>query len=145
MIERELKLALKARLETVTKANGYLTDSGLQVKLGWPAYAISAFNRGDMIAIQPNTTDSQPHTQSLHDCELGVLIVGITSEPDEPDLRLDEFLTDFRKAMFTGAEIDQRIIDIRQDGKGEYELDEDGGLAYLHLPIRIQYQADFLT
>lgn len=145
MIERELKEALKARLQTITKAEGYLTDMGRQVRIGWLAHAQSTFGRGDMVAVQSNTTDAQPHTQSLHSCELGLVIVMATDEPDDPDRRLDEFLTDLRRALFTGSDIDQRVIEIQQDGKGEYEFDDDGAIAALHLPIRLQYQHDFLT
>lgn len=143
MIERELKEALKARLQTILKAEGYLTDLGLNVRVGWLAKAQSL--RGDMVAVEPNTTDAQPHTQTLHDCELGLVLNMATDEPDDPDRRLDEFLSDVRRALFTGPEIDGRIIDIRQDGRGEYHLDDDGVIASLELPIRLQYQHDFLT
>lgn len=114
----QLASVLKARLQTITTANGYETDLGLHVAVGRVSVSEDdALPRCTLIEDGDTVEDAQGLRQSAYLVTRRYLLVGyIECDPDEPNTIAHAAIRDFKKAVFR--------VDGRYDGNlgGEVKL-----------------------
>lgn len=96
--------ALIARLQTITKANGYQTDSGGNVKSGWFSDILqSGQQQFPMIVVQRHKgLDSEPGPSALKSFQ-GFYVVGAVDAGTDYEDALDDLELDILRCLIPAA------------------------------------------
>lgn len=145
-VTTQLAMALQARLQAITRANGFHTDLGNSVWRGFWSRAIEAQERVPLLAIQPDTEDvSDTRSDKARLSITRRLIVvadGLPSgtDPYAAEDTLEAALADVRHALLGTPGDDLQRIGVKDAitlGTAEYALAADSRYALAGLPVTL--------
>lgn len=146
-LRRTIIAALVAQLNTITVANGYVTDLGLLGRAATPTTPRSSLSVLPVAVVSAPEEDKREPTQTYYECDLDVVVDAFAVELGDGggvEDKIDELVSDIERALLLGNAMDPPFavagfVDLVLMGHDKWALD-DVNVAGASIGCRVRYR-----